>query len=109
MSKAYGPCLPPAQAAAARLTVLGFFRGLQAMQLDWEASCQAEKTCSSVFMSLEFASRYLLLSCELESTQTKQLPWRWQCLFPAVQPSMSSYRLREKLMNRVSGKKQFCN
>lgn len=70
--------------------MLGFFRGLQATQLDWEALCQAEKTCSSVFVFLEFASRCLLLSCELKSTQspqTKQLPWSWQCLsFSAEQP-----------------------
>lgn len=59
------PCLPPAQVAAAKLTMLGFFRGLWAMQLDWEALCQAEKTCSSILVSLEFASRCLLLSCDL--------------------------------------------
>lgn len=65
--------------------MLGFFGGgLQAMQLDWEAPRQAEKTCSSVSLSLEFESRCLLLSCEwksMQSPQTTQLPRGWQCLF----------------------------
>lgn len=80
-------CLPP------RLLqpVLGFLTGLQAMQLDGEALCQVKKTCSSILVSLEFASRCLLLSCESKSSQspqTKQLPRSWQCLFSAAQPTL---------------------
>lgn len=76
---------------------------------------QVEKTCSSIFMSLESASRCLLLSCELKSTQspqTKQLPWSWQCLFSAAQPTLkliSSCRVQEKLIDKQGkwGKNSF--
>lgn len=68
VSKAWGALPDSRPACCARLTVLGFFRGLQALQLCWETMYQVEKTCSSIFMSLESASRCLLLSCELKST-----------------------------------------
>lgn len=106
MSKAWSALPASCPACCARLTVLSFFRGLQALQLGWETVYQVEKTCSSIFMSLESASRCLLLSCVLKSTQspqTKQLPWSWQCLFSAAQPTLkliSSCGVQEKLIDK---------